>query len=99
MKNIRDAWKAAVAEAVAAVLKDKGADASLSSSVAAESPPDPRLGDIGFPMFPFSKALRMGPPQIAAAVAERRRWLGLLCPPAPPGQSARTSMSRSTGHR
>ncbi|HUW68948.1 MAG TPA: arginine--tRNA ligase [bacterium] len=71
MKNIRDAWKVAVIEAVAAVLKDKGADTSLSSSVAAESPPDPKLGDIGFPMFPFSKALRMGPPQIAVAVAER----------------------------
>jgi arginyl-tRNA synthetase len=71
LKNIRDAWKVAVIEAVAAVLKDKGADASLSSSVAAESPPDPKLGDIGFPMFPFSKVLRMGPPQIAVAVAER----------------------------
>ncbi len=85
MKNIRDAWKAAVVDAVAAVLKDKGADASLSSSVAAESPPDPRLGDIGFPMFPFSKALRMGPPQIAAAVAERLSIAG----PALPAGSAR----------
>ncbi len=80
MKNIRDAWKAAVVDAVAAVLKDKGADASLSSSVAAESPPDPRLGDIGFPMFPFSKALRIGPPQIAAAVAERLSIAGTALP-------------------
>lgn len=80
MKNIRDAWKAAVVDAVAAVLKDKGVDASLSSSVAAESPPDPRLGDIGFPMFPFSKALRMGPPQIAAAVAERLSIAGPSLP-------------------
>ena len=71
MKNIREAWKVAVVDAVAAVLRDKGADAALSASVAAENPPDPRLGDIGFPMFPFAKALRMGPPQIAVAVAER----------------------------
>jgi len=71
VKSVREAWKAAVTAAVAEVLREKGADAALATAVAAESPPDANMGDIGFPMFPFSKALRMGPPQIASAVATR----------------------------
>jgi len=71
VKSVREAWKTAVAAAVADVLREKGADSALSAAVSAESPPDAAMGDIGFPMFPFSKALRMGPPQIAAAVAAR----------------------------
>lgn len=71
MKSVREAWKKAVTLAVADILKEKGADSALASAVAAESPPDTAMGDIGFPMFPFAKALRMGPPQIAAAVATR----------------------------
>ncbi|OHD23615.1 MAG: arginine--tRNA ligase [Spirochaetes bacterium GWB1_59_5] len=71
MKSVREAWKTVVAAAVAEVLREKGADAALAAAVAAESPPDATMGDIGFPMFPFSKPLRMGPPQIATAVAAR----------------------------
>ncbi len=71
MKSIKEAWKAAVSEAVAALLSEKGADAGLSSSLAVETPPDAAMGDLGFPMFPFARALRMGPPQIAAALAAR----------------------------
>ncbi|WP_455382817.1 arginine--tRNA ligase [Salinispira pacifica] len=36
-----------------------------------ERPPRVELGDIAFPMFPFAKLLRKGPPQIAAAVADK----------------------------
>lgn len=71
MKSVREAWRIAVSAAVAAALSEKGADPSLASAVAAETPPDTAMGDIGFPMFPFAKALRMGPPQIAAAIAAR----------------------------
>lgn len=71
MRSEREAWKAAVASAVADMLAEKGADPSLSEAVAAEAPPDAAMGDVGFPMFPFAKALRMGPPQIAAALADR----------------------------
>jgi len=71
VRSVREAWKAAVSAAVADILVEKGADAALAASVTPESPPDAAMGDIGFPMFPFAKALRMGPPQIAAAVAAR----------------------------
>ncbi|PKL25438.1 MAG: arginine--tRNA ligase [Spirochaetae bacterium HGW-Spirochaetae-3] len=71
MRSVKEAWKAAVSAAVVDILAEKGADAGLAASVIPESPPDASMGDIGFPMFPFAKALRMGPPQIAAAVASR----------------------------
>lgn len=80
MKFIREAWKTAVAEAVAGLLAEKGADPSAVSAIVAENPPDSKLGDIGFPMFTLAKALRMGPPQIASVVAER-----LAAKPAPKG--------------
>ncbi|MDR0928769.1 MAG: arginine--tRNA ligase [Oscillospiraceae bacterium] len=36
---------------------------------ALETPPDPAMGDFAYPCFRLSKALRKGPPQIAAALA------------------------------
>ncbi|MBO5219769.1 MAG: arginine--tRNA ligase [Clostridia bacterium] len=35
-----------------------------------EYPPDDKLGDLAFPCFRLSKAMRMGPPMIAAKLAE-----------------------------
>ena len=39
-----------------------------------EYPPDSNMGDLALPCFKLSKALRMGPPMIAAAIGE-----GLTC--------------------
>src|SRR5208283_3613887 len=41
------------------------------SALVVETPPSPEMGDIAFPMFPFAKVLRKGPPVIAAEVARR----------------------------
>jgi len=38
-------------------------------SRALEIPPDPSLGDMAFPCFSLSRALRMGPPQIASRLS------------------------------
>lgn len=42
-------------------------EADVAASLAA--PPDPALGDLAFPCFKLAKALRKGPPQIAAELA------------------------------
>ena len=34
-----------------------------------EFPPDPKLGDLGFPCFKLAKAYKKGPPQVAAQIA------------------------------
>jgi arginyl-tRNA synthetase len=50
-------------------MKDAGIDGTVDpASVVAEIPPDPAMGDLGFPMFGYAKLLRKGPPQIALLV-------------------------------
>jgi len=44
------------------------ADNISPAHIIAEIPPNPEMGDLGFPMFSFAKMLRMGPPQIAQMV-------------------------------
>jgi arginyl-tRNA synthetase len=72
MKDIREQWKILLAGAIGRLALEKGVELSpAAADIVVETPPKPELGDIGFPMFSFSKALRMGPPQIAAALSEK----------------------------
>lgn len=43
-----------------------------------EVPPEPQMGDLAFPCFQLAKSLRMGPPQIAAKLAEHIDVPGVL---------------------
>ncbi len=70
MQDVKDAWKIRIAAALDALAKEAGIGADVDASqVVAEIPPKPELGDLGFPMFTFSKLLRKGPPAIAQAAA------------------------------
>ncbi len=72
MQDIKDAWRQAVASALRSVAAEMGSSETIDAErVVAETPPKPELGDLGFPMFPFAKLLRKGPPQIAQAVAAK----------------------------
>jgi len=72
MYDFRQSWKIKVTSAINAIFKDAGIDEIIKpDQVTAEDPPNPELGDIGFPMFSFSKILRKGPPQIAKMTAEK----------------------------
>jgi len=72
MYDFRQTWKIKVTSAINAVLTDAGINEIIKpDQVTAEDPPNPELGDIGFPMFSFSKILRKGPPQIAQMAAEK----------------------------
>jgi len=65
-------WKQRIAAAVDALVREAGgADSIGPAQVIAEIPPEPEMGDIGFPMFAYAKILRKGPPQIAQMVCER----------------------------
>jgi arginyl-tRNA synthetase len=72
MAEIRDEWRALVAGALNGIKKEKmpTLDDFAVDSVAVETPPDPAMGDLGFPMFAYAKAFRSGPPAIAAEVAK-----------------------------
>ena len=67
MYDYKTPWKIRIAEALTAFVKeiDPNADIIKPEQVVGENPPDPAMGDIGFPMFSYAKVLRKAPPQIA----------------------------------
>jgi len=72
MQDSKEIWKALIAEALNALAKDAAIEASISpAQIAAENPPSPEMGDIGFPMFAHAKLLRKGPPAIAQMLCEK----------------------------
>jgi len=72
MYDYREPWKIKIASALNDILSEAGIENKIDiSQVTAEIPPDSAMGDIGFPMFAFSKILRKGPPQIAQTAAEK----------------------------
>ena len=72
MQDFKDNWKKRIADALNTLVKEAGVNAEINpSQVVAEIPPNPEMGDIGFPMFGYAKMLRKGPPQIAQMVCAR----------------------------
>ena len=75
MYDYKETWKVKIAEILTKLLEETNqtgnpSDVKISSGqVVAEIPPQPEMGDLGFPMFGFAKLLRKGPPQIANMVA------------------------------
>jgi arginyl-tRNA synthetase len=70
MNDYKEPWKIIITEALNSLMRSAGANPVTPDQIIAEIPPNPEMGDIGFPMFGFAKTLRKGPPQIAAMVCE-----------------------------
>jgi arginyl-tRNA synthetase len=69
--DFRESWKRRIAGGLNALLTEAGIPDKIDpSSITAELPPQPEMGDIGFPMFGYAKLFRKGPPQIAALLAQ-----------------------------
>ncbi|MDR1836683.1 MAG: arginine--tRNA ligase [Treponema sp.] len=72
MYDYRESWKILIAQALNSILREAGIDDVVSPvQVIAETPPNPEMGDIGFPMFGYAKIMRKGPPQIAQIIVEK----------------------------
>ncbi|MDR0584572.1 MAG: arginine--tRNA ligase [Treponema sp.] len=70
--DYKEPWKIRIAGALNALMQDAGIEGGVTpEQLSAEAPPDPAMGDIGFPMFSYAKLLRRGPPQIAVQVCAR----------------------------
>jgi len=71
MTHYREYWKSIIAGYLSSLAQKKGLEniRITEEDVIAEKTPKLELGDIGFPMFPFSKTFRMAPAQIAAEAA------------------------------
>ncbi|MDR1030740.1 MAG: arginine--tRNA ligase [Treponema sp.] len=68
MLTYKESWKARIAAALNTLLPESAQGSIDPSQVIAEVPPQPELGDLGFPLFPFAKLLRKSPSNIAQAV-------------------------------
>jgi arginyl-tRNA synthetase len=70
MEKYRQIWKKTIYDALLNIAPDAAAvrAAFTPDSIPAETPPDPALGDIAFPMFPFAKLLKSAPAKIAGLV-------------------------------
>jgi arginyl-tRNA synthetase len=73
MYDYKEPWRIRAAAALNALAHDTGALAPefKPGDIVCETPPNPEMGDIGFPVFSYAKILRMGPPRIAALLCER----------------------------
>lgn len=72
MKELKKIWHGKVTEALNKLRISMNVDCPgiTEEEVPLENPPDPEMGDLGFPMFMFAKKFRKGPPVIAREVAE-----------------------------
>jgi arginyl-tRNA synthetase len=70
MNDYTESWKKKIADALNTLIQGTGEACITPDQIIAEIPPNPEMGDIGFPMFGFAKMFRKGPPQISAMVCE-----------------------------
>ncbi|MBR5097387.1 MAG: arginine--tRNA ligase, partial [Treponema sp.] len=72
MADVKEQIRAAVCAALNQFKTEKNIDAPdvEAASLTLENPPDPKMGDVGIPLFAFAKTFRMGPPQISAGVVQ-----------------------------
>lgn len=69
MADLKEQCRLLVANALNAFCKELGMEAvTTAESLVIETPPNPEMGDLGIPMFPFAKSFRQAPPAIAAKV-------------------------------
>jgi arginyl-tRNA synthetase len=72
MYDYKEPWRIQIAHALGLIMKESGLEGRVDpAEVTAEIPPNPEMGDLGFPMFGFAKVLRRGPPQIARLVCTK----------------------------
>jgi arginyl-tRNA synthetase len=72
MYDFKAAGKIRLAGALNRLLLEAGLEGDLEAAdLAAEIPPRPEMGDLGFPMFSFAKRLRKAPPRIAQEAADK----------------------------
>ena len=69
MNRYKELWRGILAEELARRI----GRAVQPGELVVEVPPRPELGDLAFPMFPFAKALRRSPKDVAAELAEAVR--------------------------
>jgi arginyl-tRNA synthetase len=91
VRSVYDRYRGAFVEAIARALGTPPADID-----AAVKPAEPQHGDLSFPTFPLTKALRKAPPAIAADLASKVQVPGMKVGAAGPYLNARFELQPFT---
>ena len=70
MADVKSAMREVVCKALNDFIKTKGEPSVEEEKIVVQTTPNPEMGDLGVPMFAFSKTLRMAPPQISSEVVK-----------------------------
>jgi len=71
MYNYKGEIKQLITKTINTLLSEAGINEQVTiDKITGELPPNPAMGDLGFPMFVFAKILRKGPPQIAQLMSD-----------------------------
>lgn len=71
MKELKKNWFNLIDSEIKLLAVEKEVDVLNLPELSVSTPPKAELGDLAFPMFAYSKALRLAPPQIASLLKER----------------------------
>lgn len=73
MSDSKSIFRTLIADAINEIIKEKMPEtpAVNEETVVVQDSPDPKMGDLGSPMFVFAKSLRMAPPAIAQEVVQK----------------------------
>jgi len=70
MYDYKESWKQQIANVLNSALRQAGMEETVRpADVVAEIPPNPEMGDLGFPLYGFAKIFRKAPPVIAQLVS------------------------------
>lgn len=94
----KDYWKHSILEALIAFGAEKGIqDVALSvDDVIAEVPPNPAMGDLGFPMFSYAKRFRMNPALLASSISQKIAASGAVVVSGAATDTAATAVSAAS---
>lgn len=67
MEDVKQLWQKIIAEKLNTIKPDGSYDIT-SDTINIETPPNPDMGDIAFPLFVFAKSFRVAPPKIAESL-------------------------------
>ena len=72
MADVKTECRKLVKDALNKLIQNKNLEVEKvqENDILTETPPDPSMGDIGVPLFPFAKKFRMGPPVIATELVK-----------------------------
>ncbi len=73
-QQVKEYWKNLLEEELRGIAREKGIEGdpvAAGGALVVQSPPNPEMGDLAFPLFPYAKVMRTSPQNIVKELASR----------------------------